>query len=357
MMLVLMAVVFCLAVAVLLALIWRHESRRQGATVAAGTAWVVAALLVVIGGVLYWGLGYKEQTGQWLDEHRQLEPVASEILAGRSPGQAAGEDTSTGPLARVLQRELVRQPESVSGWYALGMLYQQMEAPRRAAQAARKGLEVAGGDQRAAMEVLLARALVAANGGKLNPEAEQILLDVVEREPAHDGAWILLAMSASRSGRHELAERAFATLVERHGDGEMGETLRKGLKQARAAQKGGGDPAESGDDSAPAPVTVEVNADDSLQPGGTIFVFLRSGTGGGKPLAARRMPVEGFPVTVRVRPRDWLQSPSGAPPEDLRAGARYSTGSGGVGGADLRAAPVPLSGDGEGPDARLELSR
>lgn len=350
-MLIALAVAFCLLMTVLLALIWRRESRRQGATVAAGPAWILATVMVVIGGMLYWLAGYEEDTGEWLRDYQRLKPVATEILQGRSPGEVAGEDTRTGALTRVLQRELVRQPESVSGWYALGLLYQQMEQPRMTVRAARKGVDVADGEQRTPMRLLLARGLVASNQGQLNPEAERILLSIVEANPDHDGAWTLLAMAASRSARHALAERAFENLLQRHGEGEIGSMLRKGLEQARAARAGEQQPAARDE------IVVRVSAAEGVQPGGTVFVFLRAGESGGKPLAARRMPVERFPVTVRVRAEDWLQQRPDDP-GDLRAGARYSADSGGdVGSAGLRAEPQPLNEDGEDPDVRLELSR
>lgn len=351
-MLIAVAVVFCLLVTVLLALIWRRESRRRGATVPAGPAWILAGVLVVPGGVLYWLAGYEQQTGQWLRDYQKLRPMATEILQGRSPREVAGEDTRTGALTRVLQRELVRRPESVSGWYALGLLYHQLEQPRMAVKAARHGLDVATGRQRTQTRLLLARSLVAGNQGELTPEAEQVLLDIVEAHPDHDGAWTLLAMAASRSQRHALAERAFETLLERHGDGEVGSMLRKGLKKARAARAEAQQAPGSTDE-----VVVEVDAGPDVQAGGTVFVFLRGEDSGGKPLAARRMPVETFPVRVRVRSGDWLQQRPDAP-AGLRAGARYSADAGGgVGSAGLRAAPQPLTGEGEGPDAQLELSR
>ncbi len=351
-MLIALAVVFCLLVTVLLALIWRRESRRQGATVAAGPAWILAAVLVVPGGALYWVAGYDQETGQWLSDYRKLRPMATEILEGRSPRDVAGEDTRTGALTRVLQRELVRRTESVSGWYALGLLYHQLEEPPMAVKAARQGLEVATGRQRTQMQLLLARSLVAANQGQLTPEAEQMLLGIIEAKPNHDGAWTLLAMAASRSQRHALAERAFEHLLERHGDGEVGSMLRKGLKEARAARSEAQQQPAGTDE-----IVVQVDAGEGVQSGGTVFVFLRGSASGGKPLAARRMPVDDFPVTVRVRAQDWLQQR----PDDrsgLRAGARYSTDAGGgVGAAGLRAAPQPLTGKGERPDARLELRR
>jgi cytochrome c-type biogenesis protein CcmH len=256
----------------------------------------------------------------------------------------------------VLQRELARHPESVPGWYALGLLYHQMEQPRMAVQAARKGLErTDNGAQRTAVRLLLARGLIASAGGELVPEAEEILLDIVERQPRHDGAWTLLAMSASRSDRHGLAERAFQALLERHGEGELGGMLRQGLERVRSARaESGGESAEPGTTDA-GPVTVRVTAAQDVAPGGTLFVFLRQGAGGGKPLAARRTSVEAFPVTLTVRRGDWLERPP-ADRSDLRAGARYSASAGaGVGSAGLRAAPVPLDGDGEGPDAELRL--
>lgn len=357
MMLAVWGAVLCVVVTVLLAWIWRRDSRRRGATVARGPAWAFALAVVALGGALYALVGYQNSTGDWLSERQRLRPVALKIIAGQSPGEVVGEDTRVGPLARVLQRELARHPDSVPGWYALGLLYHRMQQPRMAVKAARKALAVAdNAGQRTAVRLLVARGLIAASGGELVPEAQEILLDIVNRQPRHDGAWTLLALSASRSGRHELAERAFQSLLQRHGEGELGAMLRKGLERARSARsKDGAASRSSGASANAAPVTVRVRAAEGVVPGGTLFVFLRRGGGAGKPLAARRLSVDEFPVTVTVRRGDWLQRPP-ADLAGLRAGARYSPGGGaGVGSAGLRVEPVSVDGDGEGPDAELRL--
>lgn len=348
MMLALMVAGAVVVMTVLLALAWRREGRRHGGVPARLPALVVALLVSLAGAGFYLWLGHDEATGEWLADQQRLAPVAREIINGRSPTQLS-EDIRIGPLARVLQRELARRPDSATGWYALGELYEQMEAPQMTVQAARKGLEVASDAQRTDLEMLLARGLVGAARGQLVPEAEERLRGILEKHPTHDGAWTVLAMAASQSGRHELAIEAFESLLSRHGDGRIGDMLRRGLEQARAADRRQGELDE---------LTVTVNAPEGMEPGGTLFVFLRRPDGTGQPLAARRLLAREFPLNVTLRPEDWLQ-PFPGDDAALMAGARYSPApGGGVEQAGSRAEPVPVdTGATDGPAARLELAR
>ena len=313
MMWIVIALVLLLALGVLLWLLWQREARKAGKVMRGAIG--IPLIMLVLAAAGYGLVGYNEHTSDWLNDQQEYRSVARAIIAGESPERAASE-VPVGALVRVLQAELVRNP-SAMGWYALGSLYDQLGAPEQSEEAARKA--VAKSPQEPAMHLLLARALIQKAGGKLTDPALAELRWVLDREPTHDGAWMMLAMSADRAGRYDLAEQGWQALLSRHSNGETGDLLRRGLENALEQkvrqEKFAG-------------IEAVVAAED-LPAGGTVFVYLREAGSSGQPLAARRQVVPHFPATVSLSAQDWLQRypDDGA---ELVIGARYTPAPGGA---------------------------
>ncbi|WP_290526197.1 tetratricopeptide repeat protein [Alcanivorax sp.] len=320
---IVISVVLLVALGALIWLLWQREARKAGKVMRGA---IGIPLVVVLLAALGYGLiGYNEHTNDWLADQQEYRDVARAIIAGESPERAASE-VPVGALVRVLQAELVKEP-SAMGWYALGSLYDQLGAPEQSEEAARKALAMS--PQEPAMHLLLARALIQKAGGKLTDPALAELRWVLDREPAHDGAWMMLAMSADRAGRYDLAEQGWQALLSRHSEGETGDLLRRGLENARQ---------QKARQEKFAGIQAVVEADD-LPAGGTVFVYLREAGSSGQPLAARRQVVPHFPATVSLSARDWLQRY----PDDSAAlviGARYTPAPGG--GVDQAAIMAPV---------------
>ena len=304
---IVISVVLLVALGALIWLLWQREARKAGKVMRGA---IGIPLVVVLLAALGYGLiGYNEHTNDWLADQQEYRDVARAIIAGESPERAASE-VPVGALVRVLQSELVKEP-SAMGWYALGSLYDQLGAPEQSEEAARKALAMS--PQEPAMHLLLARALIQKAGGKLTDPALAELRWVLDREPAHDGAWMMLAMSADRAGRYDLAEQGWQALLSRHSEGETGDLLRRGLENARQ---------QKARQEKFAGIQAVVEADD-LPAGGTVFVYLREAGSSGQPLSAR----------------DWLQRY----PDDSAAlviGARYTPAPGG--GVDQAAIMAPV---------------
>ncbi len=320
---IVISVVLLVALGALIWLLWQREARKAGKVMRGA---IGIPLVVVLLAALGYGLiGYNEHTNDWLADQQEYRDVARAIIAGESPERAASE-VPVGALVRVLQAELVKEP-SAMGWYALGSLYDQLGAPEQSEEAARKALAMS--PQEPAMHLLLARALIQKAGGKLTDPALAELRWVLDREPAHDGAWMMLAMSADRAGRYDLAEQGWQALLSRHSEGETGDLLRRGLENARQ---------QKSRQEKFAGIQAVVEADD-LPAGGTVFVYLREAGSSGQPLAARRQGGPPFPATVSLSARDWLQRY----PDDSAAlviGARYTPAPGG--GVDQAAIMAPV---------------
>ena len=313
MMWIVIALVLLLALGVLLWLLWQREARKAGKVMRGAIG--IPLIMLVLAAAGYGLVGYNEHTSDWLNDQQEYRSVARAIIAGESPERAASE-VPVGALVRVLQAELVKNP-SAMGWYALGSLYDQLGAPEQSEEAARKA--VAMSPQEPAMHLLLARALIQKAGGKLTDPALAELRWVLDREPTHDGAWMMLAMSADRAGRYDLAEQGWQALLSRHSNGETGDLLRRGLENARE---------QKARQEKFAGIEAVVAAED-LPAGGTVFVYLREAGSSGQPLAARRQVVPHFPATVSLSAQDWLQRypDDGA---ELVIGARYTPAPGGA---------------------------
>ena len=336
---VILPLVLLLAVLVCFGL-WRRERRRAGEPV----SWhglALPLLVVVLAGLGYLSLGLHPETANWLAEQNRYDDVAQRVIRGEGPSED-DHDISAQALTRVLQSRLARDP-SQPGWYTLGLLYDQLGAPAQAQEAARRALALDPDDDGA--RLLLARGMIAQNQGRLTDEADAQIQRVLDDQPQHDGALMLRAMAATEARRFDLAAQSWRALLARHGDGEAGRLIRQGLARAEE-QKVRGEKLDN--------LSVTVDAPD-LPDGGTLFVFLRRQGDSGQPLAARRVLVESFPVTVTLRPADWLQSY----PENLdvlRVAARYTPAPGSnVEQARLGTEPVPLA-LGESPAARLKLA-
>src|SRR5690606_11669561 len=104
-----------------------------------------------------------------------------------------------------------------------------------------------------------------------------------------------------------------------------------------------------------ADVQVEVSAGEGIQPGGTLFVFLRRPGEKGQPLAAVRLLADRFPLTLPAEASHWLQAPP-APGTAPSAGARCTPARGhGVDRAGIAAENQPLGEHSGGLRATLRL--
>lgn len=326
MMLPLLLAVLTIASLLWALLLWKRESRRLGITLPRSSL-LVALLVPLLAAGLYMGFGFDEETPGWLQDRAVLAGLADDLIDGKAP-EGLSEDITPGAIARVLQNRLHRTP-TAEGWYALGLLYSEMEVPALAAESARRAVARDGSQLEPRM--LLAQSLIEEAEGRLTGEARRQLEHVLAERPRHDGAWMLLGMSAANSGDYALAIEAWESLLSRHADSQAGPLLRRSLDFARGQQQAQRRFRTLG-------ATIE---GPDVRPGGTLFIALRKAGEGGQPLAARRVLAERFPLDVSLRDQDWLQA---FPDEeaDLVLSARYSpSASAGVDDSPWRAGPVP----------------
>lgn len=307
---------FSIVFSVILLWLWARHAAAGGQSLTPGSyVWVAA--VPVLAFLLYISLGHDRQVVGWLQDQQRLKPVAQELVGGKTLEELEG-DIRPAALARVLQRELVHT-SSAAGWWELARLYTELGAADRAVTAARHLLAAPGADF-AGARMLLALALMQESEGRYTDKVAELVMEVLARNPDHDGALMLFAEGAEQRQDYVAAAGTWEKLLDRHANSTVSTMLEERLAFSRRQVQRA---AMFSD------LSVEVHSALALPPGGTLFVVLQDAESGGQPLAAQRTLVPTFPARVTLGPADWLQ-----PYPDLQRPlvlhARYTTTPGGT---------------------------
>lgn len=309
MMIVTAAVAFFLGVGLWLFWFFVRESRLENTPVTA-TAALTLLLGLGLGVFLYWSSGYEEGTLGLLEDRLALNEQVEEVLQGKA--SIFDDREQTWAMARLLQQRLINAP-SVNGWYELSQFFQMSQALPMAKEAAEEALKI---EDTVDIRLWLAQLALEEQQGALNQEAYGHLHVALLKEPEHDGAWLMLAMAATEAGEYDMAEDAWQSLLERHqADDNTRALLERSLAFVQEQRDLSGSVKT---------LSVEVEAEEGVSRGGTLFVYVRHKDSAGQPLAARRMLVNQFPVTVDITANDWLSSYVDPEDAELVVGARYS---------------------------------
>src|SRR5699024_9194258 len=308
-MIVVAVLAFLLGVGMWLLWFYIRESRLQN-TPATTTALLTLVLGLGLGVFLYWNSGYEEGTLGLLEDRLTLNEKVDEVIQAKASIFEHREHTWA--MARLLQQRLINTP-SAHGWYELSQFFHMSDATPMAKDAAEVALKL---EDTVDARLWMAQLALEEQGGALNQEAYSHLSRALMKEPEHDGAWLMLAMAATEAGEYDLAEDAWNSLLERH---QADDNTRALLERSLAFVK-----EQKALVGSVKTLTVEVEAEDGVSRGGTLFVFVRKKGSAGQPLAARRLLVNQFPTTVEITANDWLSSYVDPENAELVVGARYS---------------------------------
>lgn len=309
MLLIAAAVAFLLAMGLWLLWFFIRESRSEQ-TPTTATAIVALVLGLGLGVFLYWSTGYKEGTLGLLEDRLTLAEEVDKVIDGQ--GSIFDDREKTWAMARLLQHRLINRP-SAAGWLELSQFMQMSQAIPMAKEAAENALAL---EDDVDGRLWMAQLALEENQGALNQEAYGHLHVALLKEPEHDGAWLMLAMAATEAGEYDLAEDAWKSLLSRHqADDNTRALLERSLAFVQEQKELTGSMRS---------LTVEVEAQEGISRGGTLFVYVRREGSTGQPLAARRVLVNRFPVTVELSSGDWLSRYVDPADETLVVGARYS---------------------------------
>jgi cytochrome c-type biogenesis protein CcmH len=280
---------------------------RQTSTQRRLAGWLTLILLPVLTVAFYIGVVAPKGLGDWWKLRHDLGPTIDIMMQGKMPPDV-GKDGHTLPdFIRVLQDRLQKQPENPKGWFLLGMHYVQINAPEPAQTAFEHAWQQDPDNSR--YEMAYAETRIFGNDGQLEPVTQQLLQNVLQQEPNHEGALALLGMSAYHSGDYALAidslEKLQALRALHANDPNDDPDLTSQISHVLASahnklnqQSTGSAPA------AAAGIEVKVQVDRRLagkfQPGDSLYIFARALNGPPMPVAVVRRVAGDLPLTVQL---------------------------------------------------------
>lgn len=261
----------------------------------------IAALFVVmlmLAAGLYRGLAYQPHLWHWWQVKTQTEPLIDDLFANKTIAPERLAKQNLADFARVLQQKLQTQPNNIDGWYMLGMAYLQGELADLALNAFANAnrLDPARDD----IALSYAQTLVFTQQGRLTPQSRELLMQVLNKHPDHEGALLLMGMGAFRSGDYAGALAFLPRLKQVHltRTGEnKGKAIEEIDKAITIAQQGG-EPVVAAQTGIRVTVKLAKELQGKLQANDVLFVFAKALNGPPMPLAVVRQTAGSFPVVV-----------------------------------------------------------
>jgi cytochrome c-type biogenesis protein CcmH len=262
-----------------------------------------------------------------------LIPAAS-WLTYRAVGTPEGIDPPASDAAMIrsalidVARQLERNPDDADNWIRMAMAYKELQEYSSAEHAFRRALFIDEGNP--FIQVELAETLLFDSGRpSLPPEANTLLLEVLETDPEQQKAYWLLGLDALQRGDYEQAVARLEQLDAMLPDGNVRNSVRNYLRQA---QRGLGRSTAAGttNEIAGDPrLVVNLELDETLAEGisgdESVFVIVRAAEGPRAPLAVQRLRAGDLPADVSFGDEDTMMGGAGIGDVDaIRVTARVS---------------------------------
>lgn len=326
-----------------------EQKNQQQASSSRGLIWSLGLLIPLLGAGAYWTFMPHNQIWRWWQVQTETEPLINDLFANKQiePERLAKQNLAD--FARVMQKKLQTNPNNVDGWYMLAMAYIQGELPDLALTALANANRL--DPTRDDIALTYAQTLVFTQQGQLSTKSRELLMQVLNKHPEHEGALLLMGMGAFRSGDYASALVFLPKLKQVHQQ-RTGESQSQALaeidKAIAIAQQGGEKLAEN---QTGIEVTVKLAKElqSRLQPNDTLFVFARALNGPPMPLAVVRQAVSRFPLVVALTDKQsMMPSMKLSTVESVVVGARISkTGTPQGASGDLEAIAVPVTQNGK----------
>lgn len=252
---------------------------------------LVAGLISVVSSVaIYYKLGATEE----LEMAESLEKVK-----GLSEQEL---------LAR-MEKQLESNPNNLEGQLLLARTYLTLGRSADAVKPLTTALELAEGAEGEAMiSAQLAQAIYFSDPSFIPEKAEALIARSLELDPQEPTALGVSGIFAFEQGKYELAIQQWQKILALIEEGPNAESLRQGIKTARAklAEQNGEAPAASltASDSEPVVIKVAVGVSDEVRdafdPATRVFVYARHATGPKMPLSIQSLNLDALPVSLQL---------------------------------------------------------
>ncbi len=210
-----------------------------------------------------------------------------------------------------LEAELKSKPDNLEGWVLLARTQMAIGNYEAANQAFAKAVMLEPGNPDLKTE--RAEAMMRASGTRtFSDEAVALLKQALSENPEHERAMFFIGMHYLQQGDSAQAEIYLNKLLPKL-DAEAAVALREQINIARAQQNKPpleATETQSSANSNASHIKVQVSLDKSVaaavKPGAVLFVFAKSISGDGPPVAAKRIEVSSFPIELELSDSDSL---------------------------------------------------
>lgn len=274
-----------------------------------GVLALVLLLLVPAASVALW-LGAFIHPGLASNVHNaeRLAPTIDALLAGEAMS-AQGPDASLPDFMRALQRRVQAEPFNGEAWLTLGLGFMQARELGPAREALARAVELNPNDIQVAMTYV--QAAIMSQQGAMDSLAANLLNGILQREPNHQGALLMLGMGSLRAGDNATAIAALTKLQALRAERPMADADSAADQRIDALLAQAGATVDSpADSNALYQMQVSVAPDIAreIPADATLFIFAREPAGLPMPIAAVGQPIGQFPMRVTLTDRHSLNS-------------------------------------------------
>lgn len=323
--------------------------------------WLALVFVPLLSLFFYYEAVAPQGLASWWTLQREMGPVVDHMLLGKAPTEAESAGHTLADFVRVLQDRLQKDPKNAEGWFMLGMSYVQMDMAQPAQLSFERAWRLDPAQPR--YELAYAQTRIFSNDGQLDELSHKLLLDVLQKQPNHEGAMLLLGMGAYRSGDYAMAIDSLEKLrtERRLRNASGGPVAMQQLEQTLAAAREKLRMAASGQPAAPAAAVIHVKVTldravaGKFQPGDALYVFARSLKGPPMPLAVVRRTAADLPLSIDLDDSQSMM-PSrllSSEPEIVITARISRHGSPDVQPGDIEAVAVPLQQNGKPQNVEL----
>jgi len=260
-----------------------------------GVALWIGALVVAGSVALYWWLGAHKQVAKWLDVSQRLPEISRKVMAGDQPLSAA----DIQDFALALRTRLAASPEDARGWYLLGRLGMSQQQPSMALDALRRAYRLSPDDPQ--IVTTYAQLLALSGDHLLQQQAQALIGRLLEAHPDNLDGWSLYAFMAYEQKDYPLAVARWQQLLERLDPADARyQTVLQTIAVIRS-KIADSEPVSTGPSYT---VTVTLGEGIDVPRKGFLFVFAQQVNGPPMPLAAKKLPLSSFPVTLSLSDAD-----------------------------------------------------
>jgi len=285
---------------------------------------ILVVLIISLGGLfMYQGIGTPEAINV---------PTAAAQQPAQSQDPHASQQMQMDDMVAQLQRRMADNPDDSEGWLILGRSLKTMNRYEEAVTALTNANRLSPGVPLIMVE--LAEAILFASGEpQISPEAWEMLESAIAINPQQQKGLWLLGMANAQDGNEAKAIEIWQSLLSQLGpDSGAAGTVREQIEMAQtrsgqtapmaAATEVAADeanpveaaPAEAAPaEAAASDFGIPVNVSISNELAGTVpgnailFVFIHPAGGAGMPLAVKRLPASGFPMSLNFSNADLLR--------------------------------------------------